>query len=99
MLVDKGYINKALADLLFDDGILLIIAEIRNMKQKALSNDKKILLRKPCVIETVNDELKNICQAEHTRHRSIAGFILNSVGAIDASSFLPKKPSVKKDVE
>lgn len=96
---DKGYINKALADLLFDDGIQLITAVRRNMKQKALSNEEKLLLRKRSVIETVNDELKNICQVEHTRHRSIAGFILNIMGAIAAYSFFPKKPSIKKDVE
>ena len=96
---DKGYINKALADLLFDDGIQLITAVRRNMKQKALSNEEKILLRKRSVIETVNDELKNICQVEHTRHRSIAGFILNIMSAIAAYSFFPKKPSIKKDIE
>jgi hypothetical protein len=48
------------------------------MKSKALSNEEKILLRKRSVIETVNDELKNVCQVEHTRHRSISGFLLNS---------------------
>lgn len=96
---DKGYINKALADLLFDDGIQLITAVRRNMKQKALSNEEKLLLRKRSVIETVNDELKNICQVEHTRHRSVAGFILNIMGAIAAYSFFPKKPSIKKDIE
>ena len=96
---DKGYINKALADLLFDDGIQLITAVRRNMKQKALSNEEKLLLRKRSVIETVNDELKNICQIEHTRHRSIAGFILNIISAIAAYSFFPKKPSIKKDIE
>ena len=96
---DKGYINKALADLLFDDGIQLITAVRRNMKQKALSNEEKLMLRKRSVIETVNDELKNICQVEHTRHRSVAGFILNIMGAIAAYSFFPKKPSIKKDVE
>lgn len=96
---DKGYINKALADLLFDDGIQLITAVRRNMKQKALSNEEKLLLRKRSVIETVNDELKNICQVEHTRHRSIAGFILNIMSAIAAYSFFPKKPSIKKDIE
>ena len=51
------------------------------------------------VIETVNDELKNICQVEHTRHRSVAGFILNVMGAIAAYLFFPKKPSIKKDIE
>lgn len=96
---DKGYINKALSDLLFDDGIQLITAVRRNMKQKALSNEEKLLLRKRSVIETVNDELKNICQIEHTRHRSVPGFILNIMGAIAAYSFFPKKPSIKKDIE
>jgi hypothetical protein len=96
---DKGYINKALADLLFDDGIQLITAVRRNMKQKALSNEEKLLLRKRSVIEKVNDELKNICQVEHTRHRSIAGFILNIMSTIAAYSFFPKKPSIKKDIE
>ncbi len=87
MFGDKGYIGKALADLLFGDGIPLITAVRRNMKQKALSNEVKLLLRKRSVIETVNDELKNICQVEHTRHRSIAGFIINIMSAIVAYSF------------
>jgi hypothetical protein len=96
---DKGYISKALSDLLFGNGIQLITAIRRNMKSKALSNEEKLLLRKRSVIETVNDELKNICQVEHTRHRSISGFLLNIMGAIAAYSFFPKKPSIKKDVE
>ena len=96
---DKGYIGKALSDLLFGDGVQLITAVRRNMKQKALSNEEKLLLRKRAVIETVNDELKNICQVEHTRHRSIAGFILNIMSAIAAYSFFPKKPSIKIDIQ
>jgi hypothetical protein len=51
------------------------------------------------VIETVNDELKNICHAEHTRHRSINGFLLNLMSAIAAYSFFPKKPSIKTTIE
>ncbi len=96
---DKGYINQALSDILFNDGIQLITAVRRNMKEKALSNEEKLLLRKRSVIETVNDELKNICQVEHTRHRSLAGFLLNIISAIAAYSFFPKKPSIKKDIE
>ena len=99
MFGDKGYIGKALADLLFGDGIQLITAVRRNMKQKALSNEEKLLLRKRSVIETVNDELKNICQVEHTSHRSVAGFIVNIMSAIAAYSFFPKKPSIKMDIE
>lgn len=96
---DKGYISKALSDILFGNGIQLITAVKRNMKEKALSNEEKILLRKRSVIETVNDELKNICQVEHTRHRSISGFLLNIISAIAAYSFFPKKPSIKPVVE
>ncbi len=64
-----------------------------------LSNEEKLLLRKRSVIETVNDEIKNICHAEHTRHRSINGFFLNLMSAIAAYAFFPKKPSIKKDIE
>ena len=96
---DKGYISKVLSDLLWGNGIQLITAVRKNMKSKALSNEEKLLLRKRSVIETVNDELKNICQLEHTRHRSISGFLLNIMGAIAAYSFFPKKPSIKKDIE
>ena len=96
---DKGYISKALSDILFGNGIQLITAVKRNIKSKALSNEEKLLLRKRSVIETVNDELKNICQIEHTRHRSISGFLLNIISALAAYSFLPKKPSIKNDIK
>ena len=96
---DRGYISKALTDMLFGNGIQLITAVRRNMKDKALSNEEKLLLRKRSVIETVNDELKNICQIEHTRHRSLNGFLLNLMSAIAAYSFFPKKPSIRKDIE
>lgn len=70
------------------------------MKSKALSNEEKLLLRKRSVIETVNDELRNICHAEHSRHRSLNGFLLiNHMSEISAYSFFPKKPSIKKDIE
>ena len=55
----------------------------------------KILLRKRSIIETVSDFLKNICQIEHTRHRSQVNFFVNILSGIAAYSFLPKKPSLK----
>ncbi len=66
----------------------------RNMKNKLMSVYDKIMLRKRSVIECVMDSLKNICQAEHSRHRSIHGFIINVFAAIGAYHFLPKKPSI-----
>ena len=47
----------------------------------------------------MNDELKNVCQLEHTRHRSVNGFLLNIMASLVAYSFLPKKPSIKVDIE
>ena len=61
------------------------------MKDSLMHLHDKILLRKRSLIETVNDELKNIVQIEHTRHRSIGGFAAN---LMTAYSFLPKKPSL-----
>jgi len=64
------------------------------MKNSLVTMNDKIMLRKRSVIETVNDELKNICQVEHSRHRSFTNFIANIVAGLIAYSFLPKKPSI-----
>ena len=54
----------------------------------------KIQLRKRAVIETVVDDVKNICQIEHTRHRSQEGYILNLTAGLIACSYLPKKSTM-----
>jgi hypothetical protein len=64
------------------------------MKNKLMDIEDKRLLRKRGVIESVNNVLKNICQAEHTRHRSQVNFLVNLFGALSAYSFLPHKPSI-----
>ena len=64
------------------------------MKNKLMDMTDKILLRKRAVIESVNDFLKNVCQIEHSRHRSVANFIVNIISALVAYSFLPTKPSL-----
>lgn len=94
---DKGYISKELQKLLFVDGVELITSIRNNMKNSLMLMSDKILLRKRSVIETVNDELKNICQVEHSRHRSVANFLTNLIAGIIAYQFLPKKPSIKFD--
>ncbi len=60
-----------------------------------MSMNDKIMLRKRSVIETVNDELKNICQVEHSRHRSFVNFAVNLIAGLVAYSFFPKKPSIR----
>jgi hypothetical protein len=95
LFADKGYIGKELTQLLFVDGIHLITSVRNNMKNSLMSMSDKILLRKRSIIETVNDELKNICQIEHSRHRSFGNFLSNIIAGLIAYSFLPKKPSIK----
>lgn len=94
---DRGYISKRLKDILFVDGIHLVYKVRNNMKTGELSTFDKIMLRKRAVIESVNDELKTICQIEHTRHRCFANFLTNLIAGLLAYSFLPKKPSIKID--
>ncbi len=90
---DRGYIGKALFELLFINGIQLVTRVRNNMRNMLMRAEDKILLRKRAVIETVNDELKNIAQIEHSRHRSFNNFIVNILSAIAAYCFFPKKPS------
>lgn len=92
---DKGYVSAPLAQQLFVDGIALITGIRNNMKNILMEMNDKILLRKRSVIETVNDELKNICQIEHSRHRSFGNFISNTLAAIATYCFFPKKPTIR----
>ena len=95
LFADKGYIGKELMQMLFVDGVHLVTHIKSNMKNVLMTMSDKILLRKRSVIETVNDELKNICQIEHSRHRSFGNFLSNIIAGLIAYSFLPKKPSIK----
>lgn len=98
LIGDKGYISQDLFENLFIDGIHLITKIRKNMKNCLMHTNDKILLRKRALIESVNDELKNICQIEHTRHRSFENFLANLISGLIAYSFLDKKPSLKTDV-
>lgn len=99
LYADKGYISSKLTQLLFVDGIQLITGIRDKMKNCLLELKDKILLRKRSIIETINDELKNICEVEHSRHRSFQNFISNLISGLIAYSFFPKKPAIKFDVQ
>jgi uncharacterized membrane protein YjjP (DUF1212 family) len=70
------------------------------MKNSLMFTRDKIYLylSKRALVETVNDELKNICQIEHTRHRNFVNFISNMISALIAYIFRPKKPSLNLDI-
>lgn len=67
------------------------------MKNRPMPLLDKLLLRKRAIIENVFDTLKNTCQMEHTRHRSVWGGFLNLISALVAYTFMPNKPKVKLD--
>lgn len=91
---DKGYISAELAKSLLQQGLELFTTIKSNMKQKLMRLTDKILLRKRAIVETVNDQLKNISQIEHTRHRSAGNFLINLLAGIAAYTHQPKKPSI-----
>ena len=58
-----------------------------------------VILRKRSIIETINDELKNMAQVEHSRHRSFHNFVNNLMSGIAAYCFFPKKPMLRLERE
>ena len=98
LFANRGYISQSLFEKLFVDDIHLVTKIKKNMKNSLMSLYDKILLRKRAVIETVNDELKNICQIDHTRHRSVNNFAANLLADMIAYNLMPKKPSMNIEI-
>lgn len=92
---DMGYISKKLFEDLFAQGLELITKLRKNMKNKLLPLFDKLMLRKRAILETIYDQLKNISQIEHSRHRSASGFMINLLAGLIAYTYQPKKPSIK----
>ncbi len=97
---DKGYLSSKLSDLLGEANVQLITKLRRNMKNQLMPLFDRLLLRKRAIIETVNDQLKNISQVEHTRHRSVWNFYGNVVAGLIAYTFQERKPNLhlRKDL-
>jgi hypothetical protein len=91
---DKGYISQPLFETLYDDGVRLVTKLKTNMKNRLTSMFDKIMLRKRAIIESVVDQLKNISQIEHSRHRSVANCFVNLLAGLVAYTFREKKPSL-----
>jgi len=96
---DKGYVSNALKLLLAENGVEFVAKPKRNMKQQELNFTDKILLRKRAIIETVFDQLKNISQIEHSRHRSFWNFLVNIIAGLAAYSWREKKPCLNYNVK
>ena len=95
---DKGYLSQALFETLWAQGLHLITGIRANMKNRLMVLRDKLLLRKRYIIETINDQLKNQSQIEHSRHRSPVNFVVNVVAGLIAYMRQPKKPAINWSV-
>ena len=95
LIADRGYISQALFEQLLETFNLQLITKLRkNMKNRLMPLMDKLLLRKRAIIESVIDQLKNISQIEHTRHRSPINAFINILAGLIAYCHQPKKPSL-----
>ena len=98
LFADRGYISQSLFEKLFIGDIHLVTKIKKNMKNSLMNLYDKIALRKRSLIETVNDELKNVCHIEHTRHMSVDNFATNLFAGLIAYNLLPKKPEMNIEI-
>ena len=94
---DKGYISQQRFDELFAEGLQLVTSVRKNMQNRLMPIADKLMLRKRSIIETINDQLKNISQIKHSRHRSFNNFVVNILSGLIAYCHQPKKPSLNLD--
>lgn len=94
LFADKGYISRPLHQHLQQQGVELITKVRKNMQPPSHTPFDTAILHKRNLIETVFDQLKNQCQIQHTRHRSLFNFAVNLLAGIIAYSLQPVKPSI-----
>lgn len=95
LLADRGYVSQPLFEQLLETfGVQLITKLRKNRKKRLLPWMDRLLLRKRTIIESVVDQLKNISQIEHTRHRSPINCFINIIAGLIAYCHQPKKPSL-----
>jgi len=97
LFADKGYLGQGFLEKLKNQSMEIFTKVKKNMKKRILEPIQQFYLSKRGLIETVNDQLKNICQIEHTRHRKPENAFVNLVAGLIAYAFRPKKPSVRNN--
>ena len=95
---DRGYISQALCAQLRQESRIHLITKVRRkMKHRLMRLSDKLLLQRRGLIESVIDQLKNIAQIEHSRHRSPINFAVNLMAGLIAYCHQPQKPSLVTD--
>jgi Transposase DDE domain len=99
LFADRGYISQALFERLWENGLQLVTKLKRNMKNKLMPLLDKLLLRKRALIESIGEQLKHVCQIEHTRHRSVHNGFVNMIAALVAYTWQERRPSLNLQPE
>jgi len=95
---DRGYISQALSTQLRQTSRIHLVTKVRRkMKNRLIRLSDQLLLQRRGLIESVIDQLKNIAQIEHSRHRSPLNFAVNLIAGLIAYCHQPQKPSLVID--
>lgn len=96
LFADKGYINSKLSESLSESGITLITQAKKNMKNRFMPAHifDVIMHKKRSIIESVFNLLKNKMQLCHTRHRSIANFVVHIISVVTGYQLFGNKPKI-----
>jgi hypothetical protein len=98
LFADKGYIGEELIQKLRQQAIELFTKVKKNMKKRIMTPAQRQMLKKRGLVETVIDQLKNVCQIEHTRHRSPINALVNVFSGLVAYALKPRKPSISQKI-
>jgi hypothetical protein len=91
---DKGYLCGPLTQQLVAQRLQLITRIKTTMTNRLLLLDDRLLLDKRGLVDAVIDVLKNACQIEHARHRSLTGCFATLLAGLTAYCHRPRKPSL-----
>ena len=95
---DRGYLSQTLFKQLFARGLQSVMPIRKSMQNRLAAFEDKLLTRKRFVIETIVDQLKNIPQIEHTRHRSTTNLTVKPIAGLIAYTWQLKKPSLRLSI-
>ena len=85
---DKGYIlSPDLTELLINKNVKFITKVRKNMKNRLMLLEERLILSKRAIIESAIALLKQELSIEHTRHRSFTAFLAHICSALMAYAF------------
>jgi hypothetical protein len=93
LYADAGYITS-IAEKLKEKGLVLITKLRENMKPIQITPQQKHYLKHRGLIESVFNLMKNHCDIEHSRHRSVNNFFINLWSGLIAYSFMDETPNM-----